>query len=112
MRGLVTTEDPAIRTMAWAFVARTGGLDFAKGLLGDADPMRVRAGVGIFGALGSEEGLRLAGTALNSPNRDVRLASLRALAGRVPVVWRARVLELQSDSDALVRRAAAYAVGA
>ncbi len=112
VRSLVTTGDVGLRRLVHAFLARfpTTG-EWAKGLLTDPDPVRVAAGVAILGEIGTPEALRLAGTGLNAPGtglsgRNVRLAALRALAGRVPEVWRARVLELQNDPDPLVSAAA------
>ena len=107
VRSLVTTPDPVLRLMVQSFVARfPDALAFARGLSQDPDANRAGAGIAILGLIGGDEALRIAGTGLNSPTRSLRLAALRALAGRVPEGWRARILELQTDSDSLVASAA------
>ena len=111
VRSLVATADPALRRLVLAFLARfPSSQEWAKGLLTDADSARVAAGIELLGEIGTDEALRMAGTGLNAPDsasgRPVRLAALRALSGRVPEPWRARVLELQNDADPLVAAAA------
>lgn len=103
MESLMLSNDIIIREQAIAFLAKyPRGLELGKQFVAKPDERSQLLGIGLLGAVGTEESLRLAGSGLNSPLKGVKIKAMTTLSGRVPEFYRARIIELTKDSNPMV----------
>ena len=103
MESLMLSKDIIVRDQAINFLAKyPRGLSLGKQFVAKTDERSQILGVSLLGAIGTEDSLRLAGAALNSPLRAVKIKAMTTLSGRVPEFYRARIVELTKDQNPIV----------
>jgi hypothetical protein len=103
MEALMNSGDLMIRQAAIEFVARyPRGFELGKTLLSRTDEKSQLQGVELLSKSKDVDAVRLCGAGLNSSSATVKIKAMTVLNGRVPEAYRKRVIELMSDSNAVV----------
>ncbi|MFZ4508016.1 MAG: HEAT repeat domain-containing protein [Fimbriimonas sp.] len=100
----IPSPDPLRRAQAVAFLGRfpAQSLSLAQSMLASGDERTARLAIQILGRIATEDALNLAGAELDkTPGRKIE--ALKALDGRAPAKFRAKMLDLRRDPNDLVR---------
>ncbi len=107
-QALLDSPDRQIRNAAISLLSSfaTPAMASAAVYLREPEIRKARIGCEIYAALGTVEALNELGKALSDPKPGVRIQAMVGLAGRCPIEFRGKFIELRNDFEPQVRSVA------